>query len=112
MANKTQSRELLGNLLKNVSRSFYLTLHVLPATLRTPVGLAYLLARAADTIADTQIIPSQQRLDLLLTFRAQVHGPLQVQEVRRLEGLLSAHQQNPHERVLLQSLIPALELLA
>ena len=45
---------LLGPLLRRVSRSFYLTLRVLPATLRTPIGLAYLLARAADTLADTR----------------------------------------------------------
>ena len=112
MATERQRRELCGELLKNVSRSFYLTLRVLPAGLRTPVGLAYLLARAADTIADTQIIPSRQRLELLLSFRAQVQGPLHAPEVRRIESLLSAHQSNPHERILLQSLLPALELLA
>ncbi len=44
---------LLGPLLKGVSRSFYLTLRILPAGMRDPVGLAYLLARAAGTIADT-----------------------------------------------------------
>src|SRR5437868_9149848 len=35
---------LLGPLLKGVSRSFYLTLRVLPAGMRDPIGLAYLLA--------------------------------------------------------------------
>ena len=45
--------ELLTATLKDVSRSFYLTLRVLPARIRTPIGLAYLLARTSDTVADT-----------------------------------------------------------
>src|SRR6266702_6204994 len=65
---------LLGPLLKGVSRSFYLTLRILPAGMRDPIGLAYLLARAADTIADTSLIPPEQRLALLLALRDQVNG--------------------------------------
>src|SRR5258707_13271546 len=65
---------LLGPLLKGVSRSFYLTLRVLPAGMRDPIGLAYLLARAADTIADTSLISPEQRLALLLSLRDEVNG--------------------------------------
>ena len=56
-------------LLKRVSRAFYLSIRVLPGTLREPVGLAYLLARAADTIADTEALSPDERLDGLLKFR-------------------------------------------
>jgi farnesyl-diphosphate farnesyltransferase len=38
-------------ILKSVSRSFHLTISFLPRPLREPVSLAYLLARATDTIA-------------------------------------------------------------
>ncbi|WP_052310651.1 squalene/phytoene synthase family protein [Granulicella mallensis] len=48
---------LLGPLLKSVSRSFYITLRVLPVGMRDQIGLAYLLARATDTIADASLIP-------------------------------------------------------
>ena len=65
---------LLGSLLKSVSRSFYLTLRVLPTGMRDPVGLAYLLARAADTIADTSLIPPEKRMELLLSLRSQVNN--------------------------------------
>ncbi len=41
-------------LLKSVARSFYLTIWWLPPTLREPVALAYLLARASDTIIDEE----------------------------------------------------------
>lgn len=54
--------------LKSVARSFYLTLRVLPRRLREPIGLAYLLARAADTVADSQAVPSAQRRDALTAF--------------------------------------------
>lgn len=55
----------LNDLLRGVSRSFYLSIRLLPAGLRAPVGLAYLLARAADTLADTATVPAGVRLDLL-----------------------------------------------
>ena len=45
-------RVLLRDLLKRVSRLFYTTLVVVPADVRDQVSLAYLFARAADTIAD------------------------------------------------------------
>lgn len=39
-------------LLQRVSRSFYLTLRLLPDAVREPIALAYLLARHSDTEAD------------------------------------------------------------
>ena len=48
-------------LLKGVSRSIYLSLRVLPPTLGLPLGTAYLLARAADTCADTRLLPPPTR---------------------------------------------------
>lgn len=47
---------VLRDLLKQVSRLFYTTLAVVPRTVRDQVSLAYLFARAADTIADTDLI--------------------------------------------------------
>ena len=41
-------------LTKKVARSFYLSIHLLPSNLREPVALAYLLARASDTIVDEE----------------------------------------------------------
>ena len=73
--NEASDRRLLGEVLKGVSRSFYLSIRVLPSGMREPVAVAYLLARAADTIADTRALPPSQRLRSLLMFRAQVEGP-------------------------------------
>ncbi len=104
---------LLGPLLKGVSRSFYLTLRVLPKGMRDPVGLAYLLARAADTIADTSLIEPVQRLALLRELREQVNGASDDGAfARRLAGEVAARQTQSDEKVLLQSLEPALRILA
>lgn len=60
--------DLGGPLLASVSRSFYLTIRILPRSLRAPIGLAYLLARASDTIADTADAPAAVRLEHLAAF--------------------------------------------
>ena len=59
------SNQMLTALLRDVSRSFYLTLRVLPAAIRPQIGLAYLLARTTDTIADTELVPVEGRLAAL-----------------------------------------------
>ncbi|PLP98356.1 phytoene/squalene synthase family protein [Cupriavidus pauculus] len=104
---------LLGPLLKGVSRSFYLTLRILPAGMRDPVGLAYLLARAADTIADTSLIPPAQRLDLLLALRQRINGADDDGTLaRRLAVEVAGQQTVSDEKVLLESIAPALDVLA
>jgi farnesyl-diphosphate farnesyltransferase len=80
----------LNDLLKATSRSFYLTLRVLPPAIRPQIGLAYLLARTADTIADTEIVPLDQRLDALQKLREKISGqnsaPLNFGEFSKPQG--------------------------
>lgn len=68
------TRNLGGPILKAVSRSFYLSVRILPRELRAPVGLAYLLARASDTIADSPTAPSEVRLRHLAAFGQMVES--------------------------------------
>lgn len=90
-------RDLGATLLKQVSRSFYITLRVLPSAVRPSIGLAYLLARASDTIADTEIVPAAKRLAALRAFRERVQGQPSALDF----GELAQHQGLPAERVLL-----------
>ncbi len=83
---ENERRSLLRHTLAGVSRSFYLSIRVLPAGLREPVGLAYFLARAADTIADTALLKPDDRLRLLLLFRAQVEGSPSPEALSELES--------------------------
>src|ERR1700710_563287 len=103
---------LLGPLLKGVSRSFYLTLRVLPAGMRDPIGLAYLLARAADTIADTSLIPPEQRLALLLSLRSQVNAAPDEGALTRMAEDVAGRQTQSDEKILLESLGAALTVLS
>jgi len=100
--------EGFNDLLKATSRSFYLTLRVLPAPVRQQIGLAYLLARTSDTIADTEIVPLAQRLAALQRLRERILGqggaPLNFGELAQQQGL-------PAERVLLEKTEASLALL-
>ncbi len=61
-------------LLRRTSRTFYLTIRLLPREVRDDVALAYLLARATDTIADTSAAPVQERAALLRALRTNLGG--------------------------------------
>lgn len=99
---------MLTTLLEQVSRSFYLTLRVLPVDIRPQIGLAYLLARTTDTVADTAIVPLEERLDLLRRLRERILG-------RSSERLnipsLSSNQATSGERVLLENVERSLQML-
>jgi farnesyl-diphosphate farnesyltransferase len=62
----------IQDLLKQVSRSFYLTLSVLPGSIKRPISIAYLLARASDTIADTNLVQISRRRQALLELRTSI----------------------------------------
>lgn len=66
------ARTLLREVLPGVARSFALSLRVLPGSLRAPLGITYLLARAADTIADTRALPPPERHRHLERLRAAI----------------------------------------
>jgi farnesyl-diphosphate farnesyltransferase len=106
----TEESQLLGPLLRDVSRSFYKTLKLLPGRIRKPISLAYLLARTTDTIADTELIPPAERLEALNQLRSRIVGS------GSSEGLLSfsvlaAKQASPAEKVLLERAQEILALL-
>jgi farnesyl-diphosphate farnesyltransferase len=98
----------LNDLLQATSRSFYLTLRVLPARVRPQIGLAYLLARTTDTIADTELVPPAQRLDALQKLRERILGqnsaPLNF-------GELAQNQSSPAEKLLLEKVEDSLSAL-
>src|SRR5437763_15644859 len=68
------TRLLQTAILRSVSRSFYLSVRLLPAQLREPVALAYLLARATDTVADTTQIPGTVRMGTLKMLSNGIQG--------------------------------------
>lgn len=79
-------RELGGDLLASVSRSFYLSLKILPSEIRGAASLGYLLARATDTVADTDAIAADERLHVLSGMAAAVAGEGAVPDFTELLG--------------------------
>ena len=92
--------DLLGDLLRDTSRSFYLSLRILPHELREPIGLAYLLARAADTVADTRLIARPDRLAHLQRLRDAYGGA--VVDVASVARACLPYQAGAGERRLLE----------
>ena len=105
----SDTTRLLTDLLRQVSRSFYTTLRVLPGAVRRQIGLAYLLARATDTIADTALVPLEQRLAALRLLRERIMG---IHQKPIDFGQLAQQQGSPAERVLLERTEEALATLA
>jgi farnesyl-diphosphate farnesyltransferase len=101
----SKKEALLRDLLKQVSRLFYTTLAVVPANVRDQVGLAYLFARAADTIADTDLIDRPRRLGFLHHLREQfVSEHLDWEQIRSIQQAVGSVQQDSAERILLERL--------
>ncbi len=124
-----------GPLLRSVSRSFYLSIRILPARLREPVALAYLLARTTDTVADTARISGTLRAETLQTLSNAIQGkapqgsidwlspessPVRVAHPSRstpvgsivdLAASFAPLQENASERALVESLPHCLEWL-
>lgn len=97
-------RRLRTSLLRSVSRSFYLSIQFLPAQLREPIALAYLLARTTDTIADTAQIFANVRMETLKLLSDAIQGIASRDVVADLIASFVSLQQNTSERQLLESL--------
>jgi farnesyl-diphosphate farnesyltransferase len=99
-------------LLRGVSRSFYLSIRLLPAPLRRPVAVGYLLARATDTLADTARLPSDERREKLEALAAAIDGRAPPQPAAAaIAASFAPLQDDAQERALIVALPQCLELL-
>ena len=103
-AHKKYNRNMdLDLLLKNTSRSLYLSARILPKDLRPAFSVAYLLCRYADTIADTPVLPSERRLFWIEKFPELV----QKQPAKQLQHIaleMTGVTENPYETELIKNL--------
>src|SRR3982751_1864425 len=95
---------LRRTILARVSRSFYLSIRLLPEKLRDPVSLGYLLARASDTIADTTEVPIDLRTEKLRLLARVIQGEALGDAIVDLSVSLAPLQKNTAERALIESL--------
>jgi farnesyl-diphosphate farnesyltransferase len=104
-------RKLQAAILRSVSRSFYLSIRFLPAQLREPIALAYLLARTTDTVADTASVSRTVRTETLKMLSNGIQGSASREVVVDLAASFVPLQENAAERRLLRSLPDCLEWL-
>ena len=88
----------IDKLLETTSRSFYPTLKYLPKKVRGQIGMLYLLARLADTIADSKHGEVKILLDLLEKYNDVAQGR---ETILPDFTDLAEIQTNPHEAELL-----------
>jgi len=101
-----QQKVDLGNaVLKGVSRSFYLTIRILPKRMREPVSLGYLLARASDTIADTEAVTAETRKACLgCFFETLSDTEARAKLTADLADAFLSFQENEREKLLLEKM--------
>src|SRR5256885_6051985 len=102
---------LRGSILASVSRSFYLSIFILPKKLRDPVALGYLLARASDTIADTAELPIELRVEKLGLLARGIQGESLGDAIVDLSASIAPLQTNESERALIENLQSCLDWL-
>ena len=96
--------QLGGAILRSVSRSFYLSIRILPAAVRDPIALAYLLARATDTIADTAEIVAGVRAEHLAMLADVIQSGRSPDATFPIRGSIAPRQTNASERALIEAL--------
>jgi farnesyl-diphosphate farnesyltransferase len=111
MSRSNRPKPDLPALLHGVSRSFYVSIRLLPGPLRRPIAVAYLLARAADTLADTADLPAEQRRAHLDRWAGAVAGRVPAAEVAALSASFAPLQQDRQERDLILALPQCLRWL-
>lgn len=112
MAEAASSPPEMLALLRGVSRSFYLSIRLLPRSLRQPVAVAYLLARAADTLADTDGLAAGARHERLLSLAAAIDGGSAAHARGILAQSACSLQHDARERDLILALPQCLAWLA
>lgn len=95
-------------LLKQTSRSLYLSARALPHPVRDAFGTAYLLCRYADSIADTALLPPERRLYWITRYPDMIAHPDGAQP-EQLVREISGSSANPYEEKLLQNFPLCLE---
>ena len=99
----------LNELLKNTSRSLYLSARLLPTDVRNTFCIAYLLCRYADSIADTSLLAPEKRLHWISKFPQMILAPNR-QEQQQLVQEISGSSANIYEEKLLHELPACLEV--
>ena len=98
------SENRMDALLKGTSRSFYLSLKVLPKNIRRQMGLLYLLARLADTIADSKVGENKILVQCLKEYNSRIQDSRK--ELPDFTKLVPIQENKSESELLSDAIIP------
>ncbi len=79
-------------------------MRLLPEAMREPISLGYLLARASDTLADTETLDASLRAKMLGGFQDVLHGGDRKAWLRRVAEEVTPKQKHEGEKKLMESM--------
>ncbi len=92
----------IKTILKNVSRTLYLSVNILPEPVKTSMGMGYLLCRVMDTVVDCAAVSGAQKLEILALMRGLDKPGNPDELLRRISALSSAPAARAEHELLLR----------
>lgn len=90
----------IKSILKNVARTLYLSVKIMPEPVKSSMGMGYLLCRVMDTVVDDPAIGPEDKLEILRLMRGLDKRGNADQAVEKVRAL-SQHSRKPAEKELL-----------
>lgn len=90
----------IKSILKNVARTLYLSVKIMPEPVKTSMGMGYLLCRVMDTVVDNPGIGAGDKLEILRLMRGVVK-PANAAQVLEKVRALAQFTRKPSEKELL-----------
>ncbi len=90
----------IKSILKNVARTLYLSVKIMPEPVKTSMGMGYLLCRVMDTVVDDPAIGAGDKLEVLRLMRG-LDKPGNADQVLEKVSGLAQHTRKPAEKELL-----------
>jgi len=90
----------IKSILKNVARTLYLSVKIMPEPVKTSMGMGYLLCRVMDTVVDNPGIGAGDKLEILRLMRG-LDKPANADQVLGKVSGLAQHTRKPAEKELL-----------
>ncbi len=101
----------INDILKDVSRSLYLSINIFPYPIKSVMGIGYILCRAADTIADCPDIDNELKYKTIKLLHNIESAEIR-NDISRLMKEFSAKIKNPKEKPLMNNMAEIFDFYA
>ena len=101
----------INDILKDVSRSLYLSINIFPYPIKSVMGIGYIICRAADTIVDCPNIDSDFKYKTIKLFH-NIESPETRTSISAILKEYSSKINNPKEKPLMRSMTEIFDFYA